>query len=69
MHYEGLTHVICHLMPFEAALKQCLLCKARHKNKGDLKCAIYTLLKNAGLFQPKLGSNIGKPKCWVKNII
>jgi len=46
MHYEALTHVICHLMPFEAALKQCLLCKARYKNKGDFKmCYIYTLKK------------------------
>jgi len=25
--------------------------------------------KNAGLFQPKFGSNIDKPKCWVKNVI
>jgi len=23
-------------------------------------------LKNAGLFQPKFGSNMGKPKCWVE---
>jgi len=28
-----------------------------------------TLQKNAGLFQPKFGSNIAKPKCWVKNAI
>jgi len=28
----------------------------------------YTL-KNAGLFQPKFGSNMDKPKCWVKNAI
>jgi len=26
-------------------------------------------LKNAGLFQPKFGSNMDKPKCWVKNVI
>jgi len=26
-------------------------------------------LKNAGLFQPKLGSNMDKPKCWVTNVI
>jgi len=25
--------------------------------------------KNAGLFQPKFGSNMDKPKCWVKNVI
>jgi len=25
--------------------------------------------KNAGLFQPKFGSNMDKPKCWVKNFI
>jgi len=25
--------------------------------------------KNAGLFQPKFGCNIDKPKCWVKNVI
>jgi len=25
--------------------------------------------KNAGLFQPKFGSNMDKPKCWVKNAI
>jgi len=29
---------------------------------------MYTL-KNAGLFQPKFGSNMDKPKCWVKNVI
>jgi len=23
-------------------------------------------LKNAGLFQPKFGSNMDEPKCWVK---
>jgi len=28
----------------------------------------YTL-KNAGLFQPKFGSNMDKPKRWVKNAI
>jgi len=28
----------------------------------------YTL-KNAGLFQPKFGTNMDKPKCWVKNVI
>jgi len=26
-------------------------------------------LKNAGLFQPKFGSNMDKTKCWVKNVI
>jgi len=26
-------------------------------------------LKNAVLFQPKFGSNMDKPKCWVKNVI
>jgi len=29
----------------------------------------YTYRKNAGLFQPKFGSNMDKPKCWVKNAI
>jgi len=24
-------------------------------------------LNNAGLFEPKFGSNMDKPKCWVKN--
>jgi len=24
---------------------------------------------NAGLFQIKFGSNMDKPKCWVKNVI
>jgi len=28
-----------------------------------------TITKNAGLFQPKFGSNIDQPKCWVKNVI
>jgi len=23
---------------------------------------------DAGLFQPKFGSNMDKPKCWVKNV-
>jgi len=27
----------------------------------------YTVKKIAGLFQLKFGSNIDKPKCWVKN--
>jgi len=30
--------------------------------------AVYTLQK-AGLFQPKVGSNMDKPKCCVKNVI
>jgi len=34
---------------------------------------VYTVcfytLKNAGLFQPKFGSNMDKPKFWVKNLI
>jgi len=25
-------------------------------------------LKNAGLFEPKFGSSMDKPKCWVKNV-
>jgi len=25
--------------------------------------------KNAGLFRPKFGSNVDKPKCCVKNVI
>jgi len=25
--------------------------------------------KNAGLFQPKFGSNMDQTKCWVKNVI
>jgi len=29
----------------------------------------YTLINAAGLFQPKFGSNMDKPKCWVKNAI
>jgi len=29
---------------------------------------IYHTLKNVGLFQPKFGSNMDKPKCWVKNV-
>jgi len=29
----------------------------------------YYTLKNAGLFQPKFGSNMDKPKCCVKNAI
>jgi len=39
-------------------------------NKGLLKKSdafVYTL-KTAGLFQPKFGSNMDKPKCWVKNV-
>jgi len=32
-------------------------------------CSSYQLytLKNAGLFEPKFGSNVDKPKFWVKN--
>jgi len=33
-----------------------------------IRVYIYTL-KNAGMFQPKFGSNMDKPKCWVKNVI
>jgi len=29
----------------------------------------YYSRKNAGLFQPKFGSNMDKPKCGVKNVI
>jgi len=29
---------------------------------------VYTL-NNAGLLEPKFGSNMDKPKCWVKNVI
>jgi len=29
---------------------------------------VYTL-NNAGLFQPKFGSNMDKSKCWVKTVI
>jgi len=29
---------------------------------------MYTL-KNAGLFEPKFGSNMDQPKCCVKNVI
>jgi len=25
--------------------------------------------KNAGMFQTKFGSNMDKPKCWIKNVI
>jgi len=25
--------------------------------------------KNAGLFQPKFGSNVDKPKCWVETAL
>jgi len=33
--------------------------------------AVRTLctLKNVGLFQPKFGLNMDKPKCWVKIVI
>jgi len=26
-------------------------------------------LKNAGLFQPKFGSNMNQPKCWIEDVI
>jgi len=29
----------------------------------------HSILNTAGLFEPKFGSNIDKPKCWVKNVI
>jgi len=39
-----------------------------HPNVMSLSlCETYTL-KNAGLFQAKFGSNMDKPKCWVKNV-
>jgi len=34
-----------------------------------LFCKYFTHYKNAGLFQPKFGSYMDKPKCWVKNVI
>jgi len=34
-----------------------------------LVCYTAHTLKNAGLFQPKFGSNMDQPKCWVKNAI
>jgi len=36
------------------------------KTRWNIIRNIYTL-KNAGLFQLKFGSNMDKPKCWVKN--
>jgi len=32
-------------------------------------CLYVCTLKNAGLFQPKFGSNLDERKCWVKNAI
>jgi len=37
--------------------------------KNDLNCnfysnVLYYTLQIAGLFQPKFGSNMDKPKCW-----
>jgi len=36
-------------------------------NTNKHHCQLFTL-KNAGLFQPKFGSNMDKLKCWVKNV-
>jgi len=29
----------------------------------------YEMRMQIGLFQPKFGSNMNKPKCWVENVI
>jgi len=34
-----------------------------------LRLMVSYTLKNDGLFQPKFGLNMDKPKCWVKNVI
>jgi len=47
--------------------------KLMHLNNISVRnsgCVVYIhTLNNAGLFQPKFGSNMDKPKCWVKNVI
>jgi len=49
-------------------LQEYFLCAKKSARDQFLKQQIYTL-KNAGLFQPKFGSNMDKPKCWVKNVV
>jgi len=40
------------------------------KDRVTLKTGVMMLkMKNAGLFQPKVVSNMDKPKCWVKNVM
>jgi len=52
-------------------------CKSLHKEVisetqkkifREMHQCLFTL-NNAGLFQPKFGSNMDKPKCWVKKVI
>jgi len=45
---------------FELSIHQRILEKRLH--------GLYTRLNNAGLFEPKFGWNMDKPKCWVKNV-
>jgi len=45
-------------------LIQCTYCV---KTQDVITAVLYTL-KNAGLFQPKFGSNMDKSKCWVENL-
>jgi len=47
-------------------LMKIMLFKRIYGNTFYTLSTFYT--KNAGLFQPKFGSNIDKPKCWVKNV-
>jgi len=38
-----------------------------YKIQGIAGVTYQYTLKNAGLLQPTFGSNMDKPKCWVKN--
>jgi len=39
--------------------------------ESAFQCQLFSMipLNNAELFQPKFGSNLDKPKCWVRNVI
>jgi len=45
------------------------LCGKTHTDIYRQMPSVFGTLNNAGLFQPKFGSNMDKPKCWVKNVI
>jgi len=57
--YEKMSFIITYILEF---------LKYMHQDfKQFLYIHTYTL-NNAGLFRPKIESNMGKPKCWVKNV-
>jgi len=42
---------------------------SQDEKKNIIGKLFYEMRMQIGLFQPKFGSNMNKPKCWVENVI